>query len=254
MAKKIAKVIALMGALAAGAAGKAVAQSVDDSFYNRTGDFVFVTSYMNQINRNENTNLNAMIRGGNIKKIYAVDAIEGIKSRLKFLYSDRAKKFYGNEELRNDLLGRYQSFLSELSKQKLPGKKSLEALSSAVSDGTIEPKELGDVEDGVYIIVKEGTDKVTGPYYVPALVRLVTETNPNFPDQRKQIVEVQAPKEIPSTQTQTNSATPAYLVLGANTNFDLNNYSAVAGIEVRPLKDKNFAERLHEGYFNKKFL
>ena len=172
---KLRKVLPLILGLTVGTAY--ADNTVNDSVFNTpTGDFVFVTDYMHKTNRNEKTDVNVLIKGGNVKKIYALDPSEAIKSRINFLNSPRGKQFYSQEE-RLDLIGRYQNFLGELSREKIaPSKKSLEQLSVAVSDGIINPEELKDVEDNIYVIVKEGTDKKFGDYSVFYLTRLTSET------------------------------------------------------------------------------
>lgn len=146
-----------------------------DAFNRTVGDFVFVTDYMHRINRNEKTNINALIKGGDVKSIYVLDPSQAIKSRINFMHSPRAKEFY-SEEQRFNLISRYQNFLNELKRQKIaPSKESLEQLSTAVMDGTINPKELKNVEDNIYAIVKEGVDRQTGPYSVFYLTALTSE-------------------------------------------------------------------------------
>jgi hypothetical protein len=175
---KLRKVLPLVLGLAVGTAY--ADNAVNDSVFNTTtGDFVFVMDYMHKTNRNEKTDVNALIKGGNIKRIYAFDPSEAIKSRINFMNSARAKQFY-SEEQRLDLIGRYQNFLNELSRQKIaPGKKSLEALSTAVMDGEITPEELSNVEDNIYAIVKEGFDKKVGDYSVFYLTNIVSDKTPN---------------------------------------------------------------------------
>ena len=171
---KLRKVLPLVLGLTVGTAY--ADNAVNDSVFNTpTGDFIFVTDYMHKINRNEKTNIDELVKGGNIKRIYAMDPSEAIRSRTNFLNSKRAKQFYSQEE-RLNLIGRYKNFLNELSKQKIsPSAKSLEALSGAVSDGIINPEELGNVEDNIYAIVKEGIDKKAGDYSVFYLTRLTSE-------------------------------------------------------------------------------
>jgi hypothetical protein len=170
MAKKsLIKTIALAVVLAL--AGKAYAQ--DNSFYNRTSDFMLVTNYVNSLDRNKETSMDKLLRGGNVTSIYAMDAIEGLKGKIAFLNSARGKSFY-NTEQRELLIGRYNSFIADIAKeQRSPNYSfSLEKLSQAASDGKITPEELYGIEDGTYMLVKEGIDSEVGKYSVPALVKL----------------------------------------------------------------------------------
>jgi len=207
---KLRVVVPLIAALAAGSAGAVSAQeAVNNSTFNTpTGDFMFVTDYMHEINRNETTDVNALVKGGDSRKgvkpkIYAIDPSEAIKREIAFLNSERGREFYGEkkdgrrlvgklqnfldkfykgaekDEQRLKLIGRYQNFLNELKRQNIvTSKKSLETLSAGLSDGILKPGELTGVEDNVYAIVKEGYDKEAGNYTVLYLTRLTSETTP----------------------------------------------------------------------------
>lgn len=171
---KLKIIVPLLGALAAGRAG---AQAIDNSFFNRTGDFMLVSQYMHELPRETKTSIESLLRGGNVTSIYAIDPIVGLNSRIKFLNSKRAKEFYSEEE-RQLLIGRYQKFMSEIFKEKRSSDygKSLAKLTTAVKDGMINPKELNGIEDNVYMIVKEGRESgCNNPYSVFALVRLREE-------------------------------------------------------------------------------
>ena len=182
---KLRKVIPLVLSLAVGGAGTALADNtVDDSVFNTpTGDFMFVTDYMHKINRNEKTNIDALLKGGNITRIYAISPTEAIQSRINFLNSKEGREFYaskGKKDQRLYLIGRLRNFLNELKKANIaPSQKSLEGLSVAVMDGEIEPEELKNVEDNVYAIVKEGIDKKEGAYSVFYLTKIVSDKTPS---------------------------------------------------------------------------
>ena len=262
---KLRKVLPLVLGLAAGGVGIASADNaVNDSVFNtRTGDFIFVTDYMHKINRNENTNIDELVKGENIKRIYAMDPSEAIRSRTNFLNSKRAKQFYSQEE-RLNLIGRYKNFLNELSKQKIsPSAKSLEALSGAVSDGIINPEELGNVEDNIYAIVKEGIDKKVGDYSVFYLTRLTSEkTSSQYEARIKELENVynelakkdeeqkenlplpEIPKEEKKQRekkAKESKEKEGYFSLisqgTANSVFDA--YSGSLGVRVNPFKNKN---------------
>ncbi len=273
---KLRKVVPLILSLAAGSAAVANAQSNpnDPIFNTPTGDFIFVTDYMHNTNRNESTNIDSLVKGGNVTRIYALSPEAAIQSRIKFLDSARAKDFYSQEE-RLDLIGRYKNFLSELSKQKIaPSAKSLEGLSNAVRDGTINPVELKDVEDSIYAIVKEGVDKTTGPYSVFYLTRLTSETTPvqyqekikklenDYNDLVKKMSELEkkASKEAPEPSLQLptpergklplpqvpaipkkaeeENYVPISLVTELNSNFVFNTFGGAVGVRLAPFKDK----------------
>lgn len=193
-----------MLSLAVGSAGTVFAEKAIDSVFNTpTGDFVFVTDYMHKTNRNEITDVNALLKGGNVKRIYALDPSVAIQREIAFLNSERGKEFYGEkkdgrrlvgkfqnfldrfyrgaekDEQRLKLISRYQNFLNELKRQNIVAdKKSLEALSLGVGDGMLYPKEFISIKDGIYAIVKEGHDSEVGDYTVLYLTRLVSETTP----------------------------------------------------------------------------
>lgn len=259
MAKK-----SLIAALAFGAglafAGNAYAQS-NDNFYNRTGDFMLVSNYMNDLSRTKTTSMDDLLKGGNVTSIYAVDAIKGLKSRIEFLNSARGKSFYNDEE-RNLLIGRFNGFIAEISKEKRSSNysKSLEQLSSAAKDGTISPNELLEVEDGTYMIVKEGTDKKVGKYSVLALVKLkggkvydeingkkiildyVGEvTKDKISDViRKDItkVKIQDEKEKPAIKEEAKK-TLWSLTFGVNSNSQFDNFGGSFGFRAYPFENKN---------------
>jgi hypothetical protein len=172
MKKSLIKTIALAAGLAL--AGNAYTQQTkDNSFYNRTGDFMLVSQYMHPLNKEKETSIESLLRGGNVTASYAIDAIDGLNSRIQFLNSARAKNFYSDEE-RKLLIERYNGFIAEIAKEKRSSNysKSLEQLSRAANDGTLSPSELKDVEDGIYMLVKEGTDKQVGKYSLYALVNV----------------------------------------------------------------------------------
>jgi hypothetical protein len=156
------------------AAGNAYAQNIDDSFFNRTGDGILVSQYMQKLDRNAKISIDSLLRGGNVTKRYVIDAVAGINEIIKRLNSPRAKEFY-SEEQRKNLIDRYQSFLYEINREKRSPnyKKSLEVLSKAAEDGVIEPAEIADVEDGVYMLIKKGKDKDKKNYGVFALARII---------------------------------------------------------------------------------
>jgi len=256
------KTIALTAGLAL--AGNAYTQETkDNSFYNRTGDFMLVSQYMNSIDKTKETSIESLLRGGNVTASYAIDAITGIKSRLQFLNSARAKSFYSDEE-RKLLIGRYNSFIAELAKEKRSSNysKSLEQLSRAANDGTLSPNELKDVENGTYMLVKEGTDKKVGKYSLYALVSV------GLNDSIKQEINAVKQKEDSTKQNEdstksgkiftfqdnlfrdifgygTNSAlkskakksakkTTSSLTLGVNSNKYFDNFGANVGFRVYP--------------------
>lgn len=161
-------------------AAKAGAQEIDDSFYNRTGDFRFVTQYMHPLPRDTRISIDSLISGPNVTSRYAIDPIVGLNNRIKFLEADKPKQVNSEEERKHEeerklLIERYQSFISEILKEKRSSNygKSLATLTSAVKDGIINPEEFEGVEDGVYMLVKEGkANGCNNPYSVVALVRL----------------------------------------------------------------------------------
>ena len=188
----------LIGAIILGAglalAGKAVAQS-QDGFYKRTGDFMLVSDYMHTLDTTKETTVESLIKGGNVKSIYAVDPVIGLQSRIDFLNSDEGKGFYKEEE-RQLLIGRYNDFIANISKEKRTNySKSLEQLSLAVKDGAISPKELEGVENGTYMIVKEGIDYTVGKYTALALVNVDSQKEKpvvlSLPDSVKKAGEVE---------------------------------------------------------------
>jgi hypothetical protein len=85
---KMRKVLPLVLGLTLGSAGYMGAEGINDSFFNRTGDFIFVTQYMHKLDRKEKTSIDSLLRGGNITRIYAIDPVEGINSRIRFLGSE----------------------------------------------------------------------------------------------------------------------------------------------------------------------
>jgi hypothetical protein len=181
MAKKSLKVIALTTALAT--AGSAYAQQynftqerindTDKSVWMRTGDLIFDTDYRPDLDRARTTDMNTLIRGGNVTSIYAMDAIEALKSRINYLNTNPEANKYFTKDAKDLLIGRYNILINEISKEsRSPNYKfCLDRLSNAVSDGIITPEELMGVEDGTYCFVKEGTDNGKG-YAVFALMNL----------------------------------------------------------------------------------
>jgi hypothetical protein len=182
MAKK-----SLISALAIGAglalAGNATAQQynftqekvsdADKSVFMRTGDLIFDTDYRPALDRTETTDMNTLIRGGNVTAFYAMDAIEALNSRINYLKTNPEANKYFTKDAKDLLIGRYNILIKEISKEKRsPNYKfSLEKLSDSVKDGIITPEELMGVEDGTYCFVKEGTDSGKG-YAVFALRNL----------------------------------------------------------------------------------
>lgn len=265
---KLRKVIPLVLGLAAGSAGAVSAQeAVDNSVFNTPeGDFVFVTDYMHETNRNEITDINALVKGGDSRKgvkpkIYALDPSVAIQSRIKFYNSARAKQFYSQEQ-RLDLIGRCQNFLAELKAKKIaPSKKSLEALSVALSDGTINPEELKDVENSVYAIVKEGYDNKVGNYAVFYLTELTSEpTISQFKaiakayhdlvekstkdlEQKAQTPVIEAPKQKKDYRS-------IYLQAQQTTNGDLDSHTTSLGARFNPFQkvDIGFGANLDIGF------
>jgi hypothetical protein len=247
---KMRKVLPLVLGLTLGSAGYMGAEGINDSFFNRTGDFIFVTQYMHKLDRKEKTSIDSLLRGGNITRIYAIDPVEGINSRIRFLGSERAKEFYSEEE-RRDLIGRYKSFLNEICKEKRnPNyKKSLENLSKAVMDGEIEPKELEDVEAGTYMVVKEGIDKEKGVYSVFALARIgeKSEALPSEKETPKSSIkapekiipeEQQLPLPEPPKETEKENYTQLSLITEADSNFAFNTFGGTVGLRVAPFRNK----------------
>jgi hypothetical protein len=255
--------------------GKVTAQ--DNSFYNRTSDFMLVTNYINNLDRNKDTSMDKLLRGGNVTSIYAMDAIEGLKGKIEFLNSERAKSFYSNEE-RELLIGRYNSFIAEIAKEpRSPNYlQSLEQLSKAASDGTVSSDELWGVEDGTYMLVKEGIDSKVGKYSVPALVKLerrvwerpsqeVSEVKPVVQDVKPAIVEPakkegkddienairkdmekQPQPEVkpvvqdvkPAKEKTVLGKTDWSLTFGANSNVDFDNFGGSVGFRAYPNEGK----------------
>lgn len=193
---------------------KAYSQEINDSFWNRTGDFAMVTDYKHDLKRDEVISIDSIMSGGNVKNIYAIDPIVGFSNRIKSLKqrlsipeAKRLKEdgFYTDEQICL-LIKRYQGFINELQKLKRPNySKSLENLTQAVKDGTVIPRELENVEGGYYFLVKEGTGAIPGPcsplenktprpYAVYALVKLSNKDGSQYPDLIS-ITEIDAPVE-----------------------------------------------------------
>lgn len=174
---KLRKVIPIALGLAVGGAGVAAnADDIDYSFWNRTADFMFDVSYINKpINRNEETNLRKLIRGGKDETFYAISPVEAFRGRIAYLESEEGKKKFPNPALRSLYIERFQDFINYCEKNNLkPSKKSLEKLSAGAKDGILEPSEFDGVEDNLYVIVGRGGD----PYRVFLLAPVVSETTP----------------------------------------------------------------------------
>lgn len=160
---------------------------LEDIFNTTTMDFMFVGDYLHPLNRNEITDINALIKGGDSRqgvkpKIYAIDPSIAFQNKIKSLNSQEGKNFYDSKGQKNQrlyLIGKFQKFLNELKRQNIsPSAKSLEALTVALNDGTLKPEELQNVEDNLYCLIKEGYDAKEGNYSVLYLANLTSETTP----------------------------------------------------------------------------
>jgi hypothetical protein len=173
MAKK-----SLIGALALTGlvlTGNAYAQNQNSSQYPRTADGILVSEDMHLLNRKEKSSIDSLISGGNVKSIYAMDPIEGIKNILAYLKNNKEKSY--TQERINALSKGYQDLIVKLQKEPRGKdyKKSLDNLSLAVSNGMIDPEELREVQEGTYLIVKKGKGKDNKEYSVSALVKIGKE-------------------------------------------------------------------------------
>jgi hypothetical protein len=239
---------------------------LDNSLNTTTMDFMFVGDYMHKISRNEKkTDLNALIKGGNITRIYAISPQEAFEREIRFLNSEEGKKFYaskGQKDQRLYLIGRFQNFLNELKKQGIsPSAKSLEGLSYSVMDGEMTPEELKNVEDNLYCIVKEGYDKKEGNYTVYYLTALTSETTPSqyqtkikeLENTYNDLVKKEETKTIPKKEKDYRGF---YLQAQQTVNGDVNSLTTSLGAKWKPFKevDIGFGANLDLGFGEDKLI
>lgn len=251
--KNLVKTIGVIGALAVG--GNAFAQEYKESMYKRTGDFMLVSDYMHSIDKENTTSIDSIIRGGNVTSYHAIDAIEGLKSRLNFLKTPEAKKFYSIQQI-SELSARYNCFIKDIKKERRGSnyQHSLETLSQACEDGHISPSEIKLVGDGTYMLVKEGIDKKVGKYSVYALVNIdgtekIAETPLPSPKEKipqvggypynERIAQKNDYSPAADEPTAKEKVNPVYsLIVGANTNKDLDYLTGSLGLRVNPFRNE----------------
>jgi hypothetical protein len=161
------------------------------------GDSMNVTSYSNRpINKNETTDMNARVTGGDSRKgvkprFYAIDPSTAFQMDIDFLNSKEGRDYYaskGKKDQRLILIERFQGFINYLKEAKIaPKKESLEQLSYDLSacDGKLTPLGLYGVEDNLYAFIKEGYDSKDGFYRVIYVAPIISETTS---DQYKAII------------------------------------------------------------------